>query len=213
MFEQFVNGLLWQISVLVFIVGIVMRIFAILRHGRRKDLAEARGSAFAGALWTNISRFKSRPEIAEKIRFQTISGYMFHLGLFALLLFAAPHIEFAKERILGFGWPAMPNWLFIISTQISLLGLLLLLLQRLMNPVTRLISRPDNYISIGLLFLVMLTGCWVYFQPGSGLAYIHLFTMELLMLYFPFSNLMHAFLFVSSRAYTGALFGLRGMKV
>jgi nitrate reductase gamma subunit len=213
MFEQFVNGLLWKISAVVFVVGVVMRIFAILRHGRRKDLAEPRGSAFAGAVWTNISRFKARPEISEKIRFQTLSGYMFHLGLFVLLLFAAPHIEFIKEHILGFGWPALPNAVFIISTQISLLGLLFLLMQRLMNPVTRLISRPDNYISIGLLFLVMLTGCLVYFQPDSGLAYIHLFTMELLMLYFPFSNLMHAFLFVSSRAYTGALFGTRGMKV
>lgn len=213
MFEEFVNGLLWQISVVVFIVGIVIRIVAIFIHGRREDLAEARGSAFAGALWTSISRFKAQPEIAGKIRFQTVSGYMFHLGLFVLLLFGAKHIEFAKERIFGFGWPAIPDWLFIISTQVALLGLLFLLLQRLMNPVTRLISRPDNYISIGLLFLLMLTGCWVYFQPESGLAYIHLFTMELLMLYFPFSNLMHAFLFVSSRAYTGALFGLRGMKV
>lgn len=213
MFEQFVNGLLWKISALVFVVGVAMRIFAILRYGRRKDLAEPRGSAFTGALWTNISRFKSHTEIAEKIRFQTLSGYMFHLGLFVLVLFATPHIEFIEERILGFGWPALPNWVFIISTQFCLLGLLFLLLQRLMNPITRLISRPDNYISIGLLFLIMLTGCWVYFQPSSGLAYLHLFTLELLMLYFPFSNLMHAFLFVSSRAYTGALYGLRGMKV
>ncbi|MDH5426363.1 MAG: hypothetical protein OEY29_15350 [Gammaproteobacteria bacterium] len=213
MFEQFVNGLLWQISVVVFVGGIAMRIFAILRHGRRKDLAEARGSAFAGAVWTNFSRFKMKSEIAEKVRFQTVSGYMFHLGLFALLFFAAPHIDFIKERILGFGWPAMPNWLFVISTQMAILGLLLLLLQRLMNPVTRLLSRPGNYISIGLLFLVLFSGILVYFQRGSGSAYIHLFTMELLMLYFPFSNLMHAFLFVSSRAYTGALYGVRGMKV
>jgi len=40
---------------------------------------------------------------------------------------------------------------------------------------------------------------------------LHFFTVELLMIYFPFSSLMHAFTFIPSRAFTGAWFGRRGI--
>jgi nitrate reductase gamma subunit len=46
----------------------------------------------------------------------------------------------------------------------------------------------------------------------EGLRVLHRFTVELLMVYFPFSRLMHAFMFIPSRAYTGAWFGRRGVK-
>lgn len=136
---------------------------------------------------------------------------MFHLGLFALLLFAAPHVAFLEKELLGFGWAPMPYWAFIISAQGAFLGLLLLWLHRVLNPVTRLISSTDDHVAAILTFVVMFTGCLALLESFTGLRLLHRFTVELLLIYFPFSRLMHAITFIPSRAYTGAWFGRRGV--
>ena len=61
------------------------------------------------------SRFVPRREFRPRMRLEVIAGYAFHLGLFALLFFAAPHVHFIEERLLGFGWTPMPHWAFIVA--------------------------------------------------------------------------------------------------
>ena len=192
--------------------AIAWRIVAVFRHGMPRDLSEPRGSGIGGAIMTNIRRFYPRHEIAPKIRLHVIAGYMFHLGLFILLFFAAPHVIFIEEHITGFGWTPMPYWAFIVVSQIAFAGLILLWLHRVLHPVTRLISRTDDHIASILVFVVMLTGCMALLESFTGLRVLYRFTVELLMIYFPFSTLMHAIMFVPSRAYTGAFYGRRGVK-
>ena len=43
MIAQLVDGILWDIAVVVFVLGIIWRLIAVFRHGTRKDLAEPRG--------------------------------------------------------------------------------------------------------------------------------------------------------------------------
>jgi nitrate reductase gamma subunit len=211
MFAEFVDGPFWYFSVTVFVVGVAWRFFAMLRFGSRRDLSVARASAAVGAIRTNLSRFLPRKEIAGRVRVQVVAGYMFHLGLFALLLFAAPHVDFIEQRITGFGWAPMPHWAFIVASEFAFIGLLILWLHRVLNPVTRLLSRADDHIAAILTFIVMLTGCLALFQSFDGLRVSHLFLAELLLVYFPFSSLMHALMFVPSRGYTGATLGRRGI--
>jgi nitrate reductase gamma subunit len=106
----------------------------------------------------------------------------------------------------------MPYWAFIVTAQISFIGLMLLWVHRVMDPVTRLISSADDHIASLLTFIVMLTGCMALIEQFEDLRILHRFTVELLMVYFPFSRLMHAFMFIPSRAFTGAWFGRRGIK-
>ncbi len=47
---------------------------------------------------------------------------------------------------------------------------------------------------------------------GGPLA-VHLLSLELLLIWFPFGKLMHAFLFAFSRGATGIRFSHRGVKV
>ena len=136
---------------------------------------------------------------------------MFHLGLFVLLFFAAPHVRFLEEHILGFGWTPVPHWAFIVSAQLAFWGLIMLWLHRLTNVVSRLISNLDDHISAILTFVVMLTGCLALLEGFNELRLLHRFSVELLLIYFPFSRLMHAFTFVPSRLFTGAWFGRRGI--
>ena len=132
---------------------------------------------------------------------------------FVLLFFAAPHIDFYRERITGFGWPAMPEWAFILTSEMAFLGLMLLFLHRLVSPVTKKISSRGDYIGSILIFLVMLSGCLALARSYEALRVLHFFLAELLLLYFPFSALMHTFTFPFSRGFMGAHYGRRGVQV
>jgi nitrate reductase gamma subunit len=211
MITEFIDGPLWYFSIVVFVVGILWRLFSILTAGSKKDLSEPRESGVSGAVGSVFGRFFAKKEIAPQIRLQVIAGYMFHLGLFALLIFAAPHVAFLESELLGFSWTPMPYWAFIISAQVAFLGLLVLWLHRVLNPVTRLISSLDDHVAAILVFVVMLTGCLALLESYTELRVLHRFTVELLLIYFPFSRLMHAITFIPSRAYTGAWFGRRGV--
>jgi nitrate reductase gamma subunit len=56
----------------------------------------------------------------------------------------------------------------------------------------------------------MLTGCLALQEAHAGLRAFHLLTVEALMIYFPFSRLMHAFTFAFARTRTGLTYGRRG---
>ena len=211
MIEYLIDGPLWYFSLAVFSIGVLWQLARIIFAAGKTDLSVARGSASSGA-WRNVfSRFIPHHEIAPSIRLQVIAGYMFHLGLFALLFFAAPHVLFLEENLLGFGWAPMPHWAFIVAAQFAFFGLIILWLWRMLSPVSRLISTLDNHVAAILTFVVMLTGCLALLKGFSELRLLHRFTVELLLIYFPFSCLMHTFTFIPSRAFTGAWFGRRGI--
>ena len=211
MIEYLIDGPLWYFSLAVFCIGVLWQLASIVFAKGKTDLSVARGSAGSGAIRNVFSRFMPHREIAPQIRVQVVAGYMFHLGLFALLFFAAPHVLFLEEHLLGFGWTPMPHWAFIMASQFAFLGLIILWLRRMLNPVSRLISTLDDHVAAILTFIVMLTGCLALLEGFTALRLLHRFSVELLLIYFPFSCLMHTFTFIPSRAFTGAWFGRRGI--
>jgi len=80
-----------------------------------------------------------------------------------------------------------------------------------MHPVMRQISTFDDHAAPILTFIVMFTGCMALFQSNDSLRAIHMLSVEMLMIYFPFSRLMHAFTFLISRGYTGAALARKGV--
>lgn len=208
---QFIDGPLWYFSLAVFAIGVVWRLSSIIFASRKQDLSRARAAAGPAAVRTVFSRFIPHREISSQIRIQVVAGYLFHLGLFALLFFAAPHVLFIEQHLLGFGWTPMPHWAFIVSAQLAFFGLIVLWLRRMVHPVTRLISTRDDHVAAILTFIVMLTGCFALLEGSEALRLLHRFTVELWLIYFPFSALMHTFTFIPSRAFTGAWFGRRGI--
>ena len=213
MIAAFIDGPLWYFSLTVFVLGVVWRLISILRlRGRKKVLSKPRNTAGGGAVATILRRFLPYREFRPVSRGRVIAGYSFHLGLFALLFFAAPHVEFIATRITGFDWTPLPYWGFIVASQLALGGLLALIVYRLMSPVTRLISDTGDYVSSVLVFMVMLTGCMALLQASEGLRLLHLFLAEVLLIYFPFSALMHTFTFLTSRGFSGAVFYRRGVN-
>lgn len=212
-FVEFVEGPMWYTAAAIFVIGVFWKIVGIIRIGRKRDLAPAKGSAAAGFIKGNLRHFVPRGLFAERTRMHIIGGYAFHLGLFVLLFFAAPHVAFIKERILGLGWQALPGWAFIVAAEIAFAGLIVLWVRRICDPVMRQISDWDDHIGSWLTFLVMLTGCLALQESHIGLRAFHMMFVNVWLIYFPFSRLMHAFTFVLSRGYSGAAYGRKGMTL
>lgn len=210
-FPDFVEGPMFYFAATVFIVAGLWRIVGIIRIGKKPDLAPPRGSATAGWWKGNMRHFFPRGLFAERTWMHILGGYGFHLGLFALLFFAAPHIAFV-ERFTGLSWPALPRWGFIIAAEIAFAGLIVLWVRRFSDPVMRLISDWDDHIGTWLTFLTMLTGCLALQESVVALRITHMLFVNIWLIYFPFSRLMHAFTFALSRGATGASYGRKGMN-
>jgi nitrate reductase gamma subunit len=212
MFLEFVEGPLWYASVVIFLAGVAIRLVEVLAKGTRTDLSTPRAPGWPGALRTLVSRSWTAEGFTRGATFHLVAGYMFHIGLFVLLFFAAPHVVFIEERMLGFGWAPAPHWLFILAADLAFAGLILLWLRRIMHPVMRKISTFDDHAAAILTFVVLFTGCMALLKSHDSLRAVHMLTVCLLLIYFPFSRLMHAFTFALSRGYTGAAMARKGVR-
>ncbi|OOY99295.1 hypothetical protein [Solemya velum gill symbiont] len=211
MFTDFIDGPFWTFSVSVFAIGVIWRLISIIRLGVPGDLAVPREDGGAGGMRTILSRFMARPAVRKRALLIVVAGYMFHVGLFALLFFAQPHIDFYVDRFGVPAWAGMPRWLFILTAEIAFAGLIMAWLYRVMHPVTRMLSGIGEHTASWLVFFVMLTGCLALLEQYDSLRVLHFFLAELLLIYFPFSSLMHTITFAFSRNYTGATMGRRGV--
>lgn len=210
----------------IFVLGSLWRLIFVLRLPRKPDLSPPRAGApskLAGA-WSSIVRgMWPRQAFADRTLFVTLNGYCYHIGLALIFFGYAPHIAFVR-RISGLSWPALPDIVMYLAAGATIVSLLLALLQRLTDPVRQKISNADDIITWVIVFLPLMTGMAVLAEPSAailardhviyrGPVAVHLLALELLLLWFPFGKLMHAFLFVFSRAATGVRFSHRGVKV
>ena len=213
-FLLWVRGPALQGATVIFLLGVVVRILEILVLGRKANLAEARGSAVAGGLRTIISRSFAERETLQRTAFTEISGWIFHIGFFVTLLLFAPHILLFDE-VFGLSWPALPTTVIDVTTIITIITLLAVLIHRIGNPVMRFLSRFQDYLVWLVTLLPMLTGYIAFHRVGLSptmLIALHILSVELLMVVFPFTKLMHAFTLFMSRYYNGAIAGYRGVN-
>jgi nitrate reductase gamma subunit len=211
---EFVEGPLWYAALTIFLAGTCWRLAGTLLLGRKRVPDPARGSPAIGALHSMVAYMLPRGPFFDrpKVLFVFLAGYAFHLGLFTLLLFGGPHVTFIKEHLLGVGWTPLPRWGFIIIAEISFLGLLMLWVRRAVDPVTRMISRIDDHVAAGLTMLVMLTGCFALGEQSDAMRTLHMFSVDVWLIYFPFGSLIHTFTWIFTRGFTGALFAKRGIR-
>jgi len=206
-------GLQW--SLLIMIGGISWRVVGVFLGRWRKDLSRPRSEAVVqGGLRTIITRSAPAHELEKNIRFQHITGYIWHIGFFATVLLFEPHIPFF-ESVLGFGWPGLPNHLALIVAAITLAVLVMLTIRRMIHPVMRLITTTDDYISLFIVISAMVTGLMATthtVSPYQTMLAIHLLNVELLFVWIPFSKLGHMFFWLLSRYRIGSYFERKGVK-
>ncbi len=221
---EFARGPGLYASLAVFVAGTLWRLAAILRRPALPDLSPAREGApskLAGALHANVRAMWPRPAFQHGTLAATLNGYAFHVGLALVVFGYAPHIAFV-ERVTGLSWPALPDAVMYLAASVTIVALLIALMMRIFDPVRRGISTADDAISWTLTFLPMFTGMAVASEPSSvilarqdvvyaGPLAVHLISLELLLLWFPFGKLMHSVLFALSRGASGVRLSHRGV--
>ena len=86
-------------------------------------------------------------------------------------------------------------------------------LASLIDPVKRLISNFDDYMSWLVTTAPMVTGMLAYSHiggPYQTLLGAHILSVEALLIWFPFGKLMHPFTMFVARGVTGVLFERKG---
>lgn len=212
---DFARGPALRWAVIVFVIGVVWRLGAMLLYTRR-DLSRPNAASAPGGVKTLLTRSAPPHELEKDIVFQHYSGYAWHISMFLVLLLFTPHMLFFKG-ILGFGWPTLPNLFITIFTVLTMVLLLILMVRRVTNPVLRQISTTDDYVSWFAAFLPFLTGVMSYTHITFGLRYedmlaLHFLSVCFLLVWFPFSKLMHAIYIWPSRYKVGAAFARRGVR-
>jgi nitrate reductase gamma subunit len=206
----------------VFVTGVSWRLLALARRPAVRPVAPPRRNfTRANALAAALARLWPREGFRAGSRLMAFNAHVFHAGLALVFFGYAPHIAFI-HRHTGLRWPALPDAVMYLAAAATIVCLLVALLARLTDPVLRAISRADDLLAWLLTLLPLMTGMAVLGEPSSALlahdqvAYrgplaIHLISLELLLAWFPFGKLMHAFLFLPGRMQLATFLGRRGV--
>lgn len=212
---EFARGPALTVSLVIFVVGVLWRLFGIFLLHHRRDYSEPRKGGLApvvGGARVVFERMWPRKEFQSRTAYSQTLGYIFHIGLAIIVFGGGFHIIFI-HNLLGVGWPNLPNALVYFAGVATVVALIALIVRRLSHPVLRLLSNFDDYFSWLVTILPVVTGLMAVAHLGARyqtLIALHILTFELLLVWFPFGKLMHAFLFVPSRAVTGYIFTRRG---
>jgi nitrate reductase gamma subunit len=213
---DFARGPALHWSLIILVGGILLRLVGALLLARARYLSKPRSTH---TVWAGIRAIimRSFPPHAmhTRIFLQHAVGWVMHVGLFIVILFYVPHIEFIRGMT-GLHWPGVPSVVISIAGGVTIAVMIFLLFRRMTNPVLRKISTADDYVSWLVTFLPLATGMMAFahlplLRYETMLA-LHILTVELLFIWIPFGKLMHMFTFIPSRAQVGAWFERRGVQ-
>jgi nitrate reductase gamma subunit len=141
-----------------------------------------------------------------------LSFVIFHLGVVAGITLAfvstiAP--DFLRAPVVG--------WTMIFFLLAAFLVSLYRIVRRLLRPLMRLISTPDDYFSLVMLTIwfglgactqAYLMGIWG--MTSETLLVVYLYLTSFFLLYVPFSKISHYLYYPFTRIYIGRALGQRG---
>jgi nitrate reductase gamma subunit len=217
---HFARGPLFYFALMVFVGGMLYRLVRILFLGWRPDRVPARGSKVGGVVKTYGKAILIWPFIPwVKNTFSRnpvtyLAGGLFHLGLFTVIFLGTAHMLVWKS-LLGFGWPTLALPIVDWMAAVTIVAMLALFLNRLVNPVLKLLTGPAEWLNWGLVFIPMLTGymmthhVWFAYQVLFSL---HMIAVDLLLIWIPASRISHFMFYFFSRTIHGAEFGKRAVS-
>jgi nitrate reductase gamma subunit len=194
-----------DIAIGIFLLGTLWRLFEIYSLGRKLDLAVPRHRTGASGLHTMFRRSVPPPGMFKRSATSYVAGYVFHIGLFIIVFLFAQHIKLIQE-LTGLSWPNLPAQFIDATAVVTLATMLLVLVERINKPVKRFLSTFGDYAAWALTFLPVLTGLLatkhLLFSYTWMLA-LHILSVELLLIFIPFTKLIHVFTLWGSRWYNG----------
>lgn len=204
----------FQLALGIFLLGMLLRWFEILSLGRKKDLSVARTDSPGSGFRTIWSRsFTHTSDLFKQDFYTHLMGYVFHIGLFVTLLFLAAHIQLIRS-VTGISWPSLPTPVVDAVALVTIATLVAVIVHRLRDPVKRFLSGFEDYFTLTLTLLPMLTGYLAYHHlllPYTWMLAVHILSAELLLVFMPFTKLMHFSTLFLARWYNGDIAGRKGV--
>jgi nitrate reductase gamma subunit len=216
----FARGSFFKVALLFFVAGMLYRLVRVILLGWQKDKVPPQGSKVKGAasaflksilIWPFIpwikNTFKRNPVIY-------IAGGLFHLGLFMVLVLGTAHMLVWKS-LLGFGWSTLPLPIVDWMAAVTIVAMIILFINRLVNPVLKLLSGPAEWLNLLFVFLPMVTGYMMthhLFFRYEVLYSIHMLSVDVMLIWIPLSRISHFIFYFFSKAIHGADFGKRAVE-
>jgi nitrate reductase gamma subunit len=213
LFLTWVRGTGLDVALAIFVLGTLWRLFEIYTLGRKQDFAVPRHRAGASGLNTMFRRSIPPPGMFQRALLSYSAGYVFHIGLFVVVLLSAQHIKLI-HALTGLSWPSLPSPFIDASAVVTLAAMLVVLADRINKPVKRFLSTFQDYAAWTLTFLPVLTGYLAarhLWFPYTSMLALHILSAELLLIFLPFTKLMHVFTLWISRWYNGDANGRKGV--
>ena len=206
---EFLSGPLFKLSLLIFFIGLAVRIVLYVRgldaKLERVSYAYMGKDGVIGGAW---SVFKWLVPFGthswRKQGFATFAFFLFHLGVVICPLFLAGHMVLL-EGSFSFSLPSLPVWVGDAFALLGFGGGIMLLLRRIALPEVRFLSDWKDYAILGLCIFTVGTGMLARFQIGCYdlMLGAHMLSGELILILAPFTKLSHIALFFASRAQLG----------
>lgn len=203
-------GILLYIAVLVLVIGVGYKVWRYARTPAPLKIptTPAPTTRF-GVVLRMLREVVFFESLFKASKWTWIFGWLFHAGLFLALL---AHLRYFTEPV--WWWVAILAPFSKYAGMAMLIGLAGLLGRRLLVDRVRYISAPSDFLMLGLLMLIALSGLgmryffptdiiqvktfalsWLAFDisslPGSLVLFLHLLLVVVLLLIFPFSKLLH----------------------
>lgn len=215
---DFARGPALQAAFAIFLFGVAWRLVSLMFLPRNRDLSvprsDAPGTAVAAAGGI-LRHMRIARGLGPVPRFAAWNGYVFHFGLAIVVLFFAQHILVIRG-LFGLTWPALPTGVITVVAVVTLASLVAALVRRMTDPVLRIISTFNDYLSWLVTTLPVVTGLVAVSHIGARyetLLAIHMLSVAALLVWFPFGKLFHAVLVWITRGQTAAFYSRRGVKI
>ena len=185
------------------VVSLSVLVFKTFSFGRSSLHSEPRSQGGKGVLYVfGRGMMPWEKESAGKHLPTYLGGLVYHTGIFAALVYLASRVfsvELSASLILIFRWGAA----------VGLLSGMALFLKRILLPVIRKISCPDDFaanllVDVFLAFTVIRT----YVESFAPFYYLVAIVM---LLYIPVGKIRHCFFFFYAKMLLGSFYGRRGV--
>jgi nitrate reductase gamma subunit len=214
-FLTWVRGTGLNLTLAIFVLGVIWRLIEIYGLGRKQDLSAPRDVPGASGWHTIYRRSIPPPGMLKLSPVSYIGGYVFHGGLAVVVFLFAPHIALIAS-LLGVTWPGLPSQVVDFVSVVTMAAMVAVLADRITKPAKRFLSTFGDWFTWTLTFLPLLSG-WLAVHhlllPYTLMLALHILSVELLLIFLPFTKLFHAFTTFGSRWFNGAVNGHKGVPV
>jgi nitrate reductase gamma subunit len=192
---EFARGPLFRLALAIFVLGLI-------RHGALTILAMRTALRKAGdrnlpgeALRKTTIRWVFPVQAYNEKKTFSVASVVFHIGVILAPLFLATHVALV-ERAIGISWPTLPNLLVDVLTLAAIVGIVVMLVQRLGTPQGRALSRVSDLAILVVVGLPFVTGFLAMHPSLNPIPFeltllLHILTANLALLVAPFTKLVH----------------------